>query len=213
MRGTKKWSERKDVFNLHLQRGLRKFHKRLILAPCTKTEASTKSQLNRNHWCFSCVLSGNNLPAWSRTTSLELPKWRQNDRRRRRHQLSDGRVSDLNDLHADYSKFSNNCVFCPEIKGTRHNCLGILKTKCTNGTAEQTTFIPQKTVLKNLQVHVTYFWVSFLRRKDEKFGFYRCSWLLLSENLFTCFSSHLIQLEWFLTISHDRLPSSGVTKF
>lgn len=103
--------------------------------------------------------------------------------------------------------------FCPEIKGTRHNCLGILKTKCTNGTAEQTTFIPQKTVLKNLQVHVTYFWVSFLRRKDEKFGFYRCSWLLLSENLFTCFSSHLIQLEWFLTISHDRLPSSGVTKF
>ena len=103
--------------------------------------------------------------------------------------------------------------FCPEIKGTRHNCLGILKTKCTNGTAEQTTFIPQKTVLKNLQVHVTYFWVSFLRRKDEKFGFYRCSWLLLSENLFTCPSSHLIQLEWFLTISHDRLPSGGVTKF
>ena len=103
--------------------------------------------------------------------------------------------------------------FCPEIKGTRHNCLGILKTKCTNGTAEQTIFIPQKTVLKNLQVHVTYFWVSFLRRKDEKFGFYRCSWLLLSENLFTCFSSHLIQLEWFLTISHYRLPSGGVTKF
>ena len=129
MRGTKKWSEHKDVFNLHLQRGLKKSHKRLILAPCTKTEASTKSQLNRNHWCFSCVLSGNNLPAWSRTTSLELPKWRQNDRRRRRHQLSNGRVSDLNDLHADYSKFSNNCVFCPEIKGTRHNCLEILENK------------------------------------------------------------------------------------
>ena len=110
MRGTKKWSKHKDVFNLHLKRGLRKSYKRLILAPCIKIEASTKSQLNRNHWCFSCVLSGNTLAARSRTTSLELTKWRQNDPRRRRHRLSNGRVSDLNDLHADYSKFSNNCV-------------------------------------------------------------------------------------------------------
>lgn len=84
-----------------------------------------------------------------------------------------------------------SAFFCPEIKGTRHNCLGILENKVHQQNCRANHIHSTKNCVKESPSPRDVLLGFFSEEERWKIWFYRCSWLLLNENLFACPSSHL----------------------